>query len=91
VLPNAEAWGILPVITLNFVIPIDKKLIQVDSILRIFRDCWGSTFIEQVLAEELFESARIRRLKSRGMWAMTCSITQTVGKPLIEQVIAAEL
>jgi hypothetical protein len=30
--------------------------------------------IEQVIAAELLENARIRRLKSRGMWAMTCSI-----------------
>jgi|GEM_PF-6315913 len=34
----------------------------------------GKPLIEQVIAAELLESARIRRLKSRDMWAMTCSI-----------------
>jgi hypothetical protein len=34
----------------------------------------GEPLIEQVIAAELLESARIRRLKSHGIWAMTCSI-----------------
>jgi hypothetical protein len=34
----------------------------------------GEPLIEQVIAAELLENTRIRRLKSRGMWAMTCSI-----------------
>jgi len=68
----------LIVIALNFVISYRQLLIQVDSKCLVHESIGGSTFIEQFLAAELLESARIRRLKSRGMWARTCSIKANV-------------